>query len=91
MSYPVRTSKLSFDNLRSYAYTFELNSEWKQFYSGSDEIQEYIEKTCKKYGGDRFIKFKHRVSHAVWDEHAGKWHIKVEHEGRVFDDECDVL
>lgn len=75
----------------SYAYTFELKPDWKNFYSGSDEIQQYIEDTCHKYHGDQYIKLSHRVQAARWDEDAGKWHLQVEHNGQVFEDTCDVL
>ena len=74
-----------------YAYTFELKPDWAHFYSGSDEIQDYIEQTCKKYKGEQFIKFNHKIVEAQFEEDLGKWKVKVEHEGVVVEDTCDVL
>lgn len=42
---------------------------------------------CKKY-----IKCKHTIKSAVWNESNGKWELKVENDrGIVFVDEVDVF
>jgi cation diffusion facilitator CzcD-associated flavoprotein CzcO len=40
---------------------------------------------------EKFIKFEHRLTSAIWDEEAGKWHLKVEHNGQTIEDTCDLL
>ena len=31
------------------------------------------------------------VTDSIWDEERGKWKIKIDQDGEIIDDECDVL
>lgn len=50
-----------------------------------------MKKTAKKYQIEDYIKYKHQVKHAKWDEAKGKWMLHVESEGISFDDSCDIF
>lgn len=46
----------------------------------------------KKYELDRYIRLRHSVKSAVWNEAEAKWELKVENgDGVTFTDECDVF
>jgi cation diffusion facilitator CzcD-associated flavoprotein CzcO len=75
----------------NYAYSFEPNPEWPNYYATSAQILDYMKKTAKKYGVERFVKYKHSIKYAQWDELQGKWRLKVEHNGQVFEDVCDIF
>jgi cation diffusion facilitator CzcD-associated flavoprotein CzcO len=50
-----------------------------------------MKRTAKKYDIERYVKYKHLIQHAQWNEEEGKWKLKVEHNGTVFDDTCDIF
>ena len=74
-----------------YSYTFEPNPSWSRFYSGGPEILAYLTKVAKKYDVLKYIKTSHKIVGATWDKEQGKWNVKIEHNGVVFEDECNVL
>jgi len=40
----------------------------------------------------KYIKLRHLVESATWDEEKGKWILKVHApDGAVFEDECEIL
>jgi cation diffusion facilitator CzcD-associated flavoprotein CzcO len=61
------------------------------FYSPASEIEAYIKRTVKKYNLDKPVKFNSKVLETVWDEETGKWKIKVEVDGKIQEDEADIL
>ncbi|RFU28489.1 hypothetical protein B7463_g7837, partial [Scytalidium lignicola] len=75
----------------NYSYSFEPNPEWPNYYATSAQILDCMKKTAKKYDVERFIKYEHSIKHAQWDEGTGKWRLKVESRGNVFDDVCDIF
>ena len=74
-----------------YQYTFEHNTQWSSFFSGGPEILRYVQGVAKKYQIEKYITYNSRICEAVWDDDKGKWKVKVENEGRVKTDDCDVL
>lgn len=58
-----------------YSYSFELNPNWPEAYSGHDDIRKYIEHCSYKYGIRPFIRFNTRVTDAVFDEKLGAWRV----------------
>ncbi|OJJ01771.1 hypothetical protein ASPVEDRAFT_192049 [Aspergillus versicolor CBS 583.65] len=74
-----------------YTYTFEPNPKWKSYYAHSPEIHEYFMEFCEKYNLRKYIKLRHRVTSAVWCEDRGKWEVRIEHDGAVLTDWCDIL
>ncbi|KAL5324751.1 hypothetical protein ACEPPN_005867 [Leptodophora sp. 'Broadleaf-Isolate-01'] len=75
----------------SYVFPFEPNPNWSTFYAGGREIWQYIKDASMKWGLQEFVKFNAKVTDSIWDEASGKWKVKMTQEGKVIDDECDVL
>jgi cation diffusion facilitator CzcD-associated flavoprotein CzcO len=50
-----------------------------------------MKKTAKKYEIERYVRYKHVIKHAQWDEREGKWRLRVEHNVKVFEDSCDMF
>ncbi|TRX93704.1 hypothetical protein FHL15_005380 [Xylaria flabelliformis] len=74
-----------------YVFPFEPNHTWSEFYSSGEEIQKYIERTADKYGLREYIKLNSRMLESVWDAVSGKWKLKINRQGRIIEDECDIL
>ncbi|RKK26698.1 hypothetical protein BFJ66_g16521 [Fusarium oxysporum f. sp. cepae] len=74
-----------------YTYTFEPYSRWKSYYAYSPDIQEYFMSFCDKYKLRKYIKLRHRIVSAVWDEEEGQWVVQIEHDGKIITDRCHVL
>jgi cation diffusion facilitator CzcD-associated flavoprotein CzcO len=74
-----------------YVFPWEPNPDFDSFYATGPEIWNYIKKTTTKYHLDEHIKFKSRVIESIWDESTSKWHVKVERNGQIIQDEADVL
>lgn len=77
----------------NYQFSHTPNPGWSALFSGSAEIQSYLQHVCDKHGLNEYIKLSHSVTHAQWDAGSGKWQLKVKDElaGTVFDDQCDFL
>ncbi|KAG5641634.1 hypothetical protein DXG03_004557 [Asterophora parasitica] len=52
-------------------------TDWSAFYAPGPEIRAYLNHVVDKYKLRPFIKVRHRVTGATYDEATGKWHIKV--------------
>ncbi|KAG8156894.1 hypothetical protein KVR01_013307 [Diaporthe batatas] len=76
----------------NYAYSFCPNPEWPGYYATSRQIFAYMKDVEKKYECEKFIKLKHSITSAIWDEAKGKWQLKVKgSDGVEFSDEADVF
>jgi hypothetical protein len=77
----------------NYQFSHTPNPEWSSLFSGSGEIQSYLQHVCDKHGLREYIKLSHSVQHAQWDEASGKWILRVKDEatGTTFEDRCDFL
>lgn len=76
----------------NYAYSFAPNPKWPNYYATSEQIFDYMKDTAQKYDAEKYIKFKHSIQDARWDDRIGKWNVKVQDDaGQVFDDQCDVF
>lgn len=86
-------SPLSPANIKpdAYGFLFEPNPNWSKFFSPGAEINEYIQRTAKKWNLERNIQFNSRVKETVWDDESGKWKIQVDQDGTVKHDEADIL
>jgi cation diffusion facilitator CzcD-associated flavoprotein CzcO len=47
--------------------------------------------TAVKWDLEKHIRYNSRVTDSIWNEESGKWKVKIEHNGHMVDDECDVL
>lgn len=66
---------------------------WSSYYAGGAEILDYFRRTCDKFGLRRFVKLRHRVDKAEWQEKEGLWRVSVTdlHSGDQFTDEAEML
>lgn len=60
-----------------YSYSFEPNPDWSSVFSGSAEIQAYIQHCARKYGLDPHLRFGQDVVGARFDEDAGLWTLRT--------------
>lgn len=58
-----------------YTYSFERNPDWSSYLPPGNEIQAYFERTCSKYGVDRFIRFKQEIDKAGFRD--GRWYLHM--------------
>ena len=48
---------------------------WSHFYAPGPEILEYLRGVARKYKLDRFIRYRHTLTRADWDEATGQWSL----------------
>lgn len=75
----------------AYQFSFHPNPNWSSFYSGSEEIYDYMNSVVDAYGLRDEIKTSHEVVDARWDEDAAQWVVKVNGPDGEFEDRCDFL
>ncbi|KAJ5772464.1 hypothetical protein N7520_002993 [Penicillium odoratum] len=76
----------------NYAYSFAPNPEWPNYYATSQQIHAYMHDVADKYDCNKFIKYRHSIKAAVWNEDKAKWEIQVQNgDGAVFQDDVDVF
>ncbi|KAL2802339.1 dimethylaniline monooxygenase [Aspergillus granulosus] len=76
-----------------YSFPWRANPSWSQFYSSSQEIHRYMRKIVQDEGMMSYIRLRHQVIEAKWNEERSKWVVSVRNlaDNTVFTDECDVL
>ncbi|KAJ0415766.1 hypothetical protein BJY00DRAFT_304604 [Aspergillus carlsbadensis] len=74
-----------------YIFYFNPKPDWSHCYVKGPEIQEYILATTDKFGLREKIQFATKLVSAIWDEAAGKWALKLERGGEVFEDSAHVV
>ena len=57
----------------SYTYSFEPNPDWTRYLPPGAEIQAYFERTTRKYGVDRIIRFNEEIVSCEYRQ--GQWHL----------------
>jgi len=77
----------------NYTWSFEPKLDWSAVYAGSREIFNYFDNFSKKHGIDQYVKTKHQVVHAKWNDHKAGYDVQVKDlkSGEVIDDYCDIL
>ncbi|KIW95808.1 uncharacterized protein Z519_02872 [Cladophialophora bantiana CBS 173.52] len=76
----------------TYQFSWNRNPNWSSFYSPAAEILKYLQDTADKFDLHRFVKLKHRVCQANWNDDSGKWVFKVQRpDGSTFTDEADIF
>ncbi|EFW99731.1 monooxygenase-like protein [Grosmannia clavigera kw1407] len=77
----------------SYQYSFAPNPHWSSLYAPGPEIQQYLQDVAGRFGATRFIKTRHELRAAVWDEQTKLWRLTVADlaTDTSFVDECHVL
>jgi len=76
----------------NYAFSFAPNPDWPNYYATAEQIHNYMHGVADKYDCNRFIKYKHSVKSAIWNESKAKWEIQVQAgDGSTVHDEVDVF
>ncbi|KIV81308.1 hypothetical protein PV11_03501 [Exophiala sideris] len=77
----------------AYQFTFESNTQWREYYASGPEIQRYLVNVAKKYGVYQYCRFNRRFDGAHWDEKKGQWLVRTTNlvSGAEAHDEADVL
>jgi cation diffusion facilitator CzcD-associated flavoprotein CzcO len=60
-----------------YQSTFSPNTQWSEIFAKGAEIRDYWQAQARKHGVYDFVKLRHRVDEAVWDDAQAKWHVRV--------------
>ncbi|KAL1866252.1 hypothetical protein Plec18167_009092, partial [Paecilomyces lecythidis] len=74
-----------------YTFLFEPNPDWSSFYASGPEIWRYLKRTSDKYELARQVQFNSKLLESIWDEASGKWKLKLDQNGTIISDECDIL
>lgn len=76
----------------TYQYTWEPNN-WSKYYSEAPEIHAYFKGIVDKYNLLKYIKLRHRIDHAEWNDETSKWRIKITNlaDNSTREEECDVF
>ncbi|VDB82944.1 unnamed protein product [Peniophora sp. CBMAI 1063] len=77
----------------AYQYSFEENTQWSSFYSPGPEIKAYLEGVVAKYKLIPYIRLRHELVSARWNEGTAKWTVRIRRltDGHEFTDSSDVL
>jgi len=70
----------------AYTYSFEPNPDWSHMLPPGAEIQEYFERTVKKYGVDRLVRFNQEIVSCEY--RSGRWHLRTK---QGTEDQADVV
>ncbi|KAL3442014.1 hypothetical protein BJX65DRAFT_321727 [Aspergillus insuetus] len=77
--------------VHNYAFSFEPNPNFSALYASSAELKEYFQGFAKKYELMPMMELNCTVKSAVWDDDNGIYNVKIERDGKVFDDWCNFL
>ncbi|GAA5971502.1 hypothetical protein JCM21900_001678 [Sporobolomyces salmonicolor] len=61
-----------------YSLTFEPNHHWSKFYAPGPEILKYLQGVAAKYKLDRFIRYRHKLTRAEWNEENAQWSLSFD-------------
>ncbi|KAF2845155.1 FAD/NAD(P)-binding domain-containing protein [Plenodomus tracheiphilus IPT5] len=61
-----------------YQSTFSPNTQWSEIFAKGAEIRDYWQSRAKKHDVYKYVKLRHRVDEAEWDDAQSKWHLKVQ-------------
>ncbi|KAI2467497.1 cyclohexanone monooxygenase [Annulohypoxylon bovei var. microspora] len=75
----------------AYQYPWAPNPEWKKYYSGSEELCQYFKGVAERFNIMQYVKLRHRIVGASWNEEVSKWHVKVQNGDNVFEDDAEFL
>ena len=58
-----------------YSFSFELNPNWSEFFSGQAEIQKYMQDVAEKYNLPSKTRLSTEVLAAKWNNDSGRWMV----------------
>jgi cation diffusion facilitator CzcD-associated flavoprotein CzcO len=62
-----------------YSYSFALNPDWSDTFSGQPEIWGYLRRCVDRYGLRPHLRLGHTIEEAAWDETDGRWRLITSH------------
>ncbi|EJD55211.1 FAD/NAD(P)-binding domain-containing protein [Auricularia subglabra TFB-10046 SS5] len=76
-----------------YTFTFFPNVEYSHMYSGSQQIREYFLRFADTFGLGQYVKTRHLVERAEWDDAKGEWAVDVRDiaSGDTRRETCDIF
>jgi cation diffusion facilitator CzcD-associated flavoprotein CzcO len=60
-----------------YSYSFALKPDWSETYPSQPELWEYLRQVVARYDLSRYLRLRHEVTAARWDEAAGRWRVST--------------
>jgi cation diffusion facilitator CzcD-associated flavoprotein CzcO len=77
----------------NYTWSFEPKLDWSAVYASSKEIFAYFNDFARKYGLHKYVKTKHQVGGAIWNQQKGGYDVQIKdlESGQIIDDHCDIL
>ncbi|KAK7455091.1 hypothetical protein VKT23_010961 [Stygiomarasmius scandens] len=76
-----------------YQFTFAPYADWPHYFSSAAAIKEYMQLFAQKHDIPKYIRLRHTVTAAIYEESTAKWHVTVEDavSGSLFTDIVDVF
>lgn len=77
----------------NYTWSFEPKKDWSAVYASSAEIYKYFNDFAEKYHLHPYVRTKHQVTGAIWNDEQAGWDISVKDvaTNTEFGDSCDIL
>lgn len=88
---------LSYGSTKQHAktgqFTWARNPYWSHFYSSGGEIWQYLKDVAEQYDLTKYMKLKHQITGAYWDDDSGLWEVHIEdlQSGARFTDHAEIL
>ena len=60
-----------------YQSTFAPNTQWSEIFAEGAEIRDYWQSVAKKHDVYKYLKLRHRVDEAIWDDTQSQWTVSV--------------
>ncbi|KAI4635546.1 uncharacterized protein J4E87_000498 [Alternaria ethzedia] len=60
-----------------YQATYSPNTQWSEIFARGAEIRDYWQAQAKKHDVYKFVRLRHRVDEAEWDDAQSKWRVTV--------------
>ncbi|KAI9812936.1 MAG: hypothetical protein M1827_004454 [Pycnora praestabilis] len=77
----------------NYTWSFEPKVDFTGVYATAPELFKYFNDFGHKYNLYQYMKTKHQVVGAKWDDSIGAWNVQVQdlRTGNIINDQCDIL
>ncbi|KAI4682127.1 uncharacterized protein J4E88_005015 [Alternaria novae-zelandiae] len=61
-----------------YQATYSPNTQWSEIFAQGAEIRDYWQAQAKKHDVYKYVRLRHRVDEAEWDDAQSKWRVTVQ-------------
>lgn len=76
----------------AYQWSFHRKNDWSSYYSGSEEIWQYLKDWSVESGIHEKVRFGNTVQEARWNEDEGMWTVKgVDRTGNAWTEKAEIL